>query len=215
MSSCQAEELNRFREDDAGKHWGYPYCWSEFTLPVPVGLGRGSVWAWPSFLEDGTVTDDTCRSDYISPVVAMQAHAAPLGITFYQWKPPDERPAECTGSDAFPKAMDGFAFIAFHGSWNRDIPVGYKVVYVAMDENGDAVGEPVDLLSHEPPRASWEDGFRPVDVDFDKCGRLLVSSDGSRDLGYRGSKIVRVESGTMPTPTPTPEPTRTPWCGEF
>jgi glucose/arabinose dehydrogenase len=86
--------------------------------------------------------------------------------------------------------MDGYAFIAFHGSWNRDLPTGYKVVYIAMDENGDALGDPVDFLAHVPPNASWEDGFRPVDVDFDFCGRLLLTSDGTSGSG---EKLVRIE----------------------
>lgn len=39
-----------------------------------------------------------------------------------------------------------------------------------------ARGEPlvIDLVKHQPPDAKWEDGFRPVDVAFDECGRLLV-----------------------------------------
>jgi glucose/arabinose dehydrogenase len=84
-----------------------------------------------------------------------------------------------------------FAVIAFHGSWNRDIPTGYKLVYVEMDADGNVASEPIDLLAHIPPSARWDDGFRPVDVDFDECGRLLLSSDGT---GGRGSKIVRIES---------------------
>ena len=86
--------------------------------------------------------------------------------------------------------MDGFAFIAYHGSWNRDVPTGYKVVYVEMSANGDPVGGPIDLLAHQAPDADWEDGFRPVDVAFDACGRLLVTSDGTRG---RGSKVVRID----------------------
>jgi glucose/arabinose dehydrogenase len=181
-----AEELNRFREEDAGKHWGYPYCWTEFNLPENVGGGRDTVWAWPSFLDDGVVTDEQCRSDYVPPVLSMQGHSAPLGIVFYKWKSPDELPEECT-NDPFPEKMNGYAFIAFHGSWNRDVPTGYKVVYVPFDERGDPTDCAIDLLAHEPPDAKWEDGFRPVDVDFDDCGRLLVSGDGS------GSKMVRIE----------------------
>ena len=81
-------------------------------------------------------------------------------------------PSSCPQRAAFPKEMDGYAFIAYHGSWNRDIPTGYKVVYVEMNENGDPVGRaPYDLLKHEPPNAQWEDGFRPVDTSFDECGR--------------------------------------------
>lgn len=106
----QAEELNRFREEDAGKHWGCkylfrmeccslclvehadsapfnsidPYCWTEYNLPEGIGLGRGTVWAWPSFLNIGQTTDVQCQSRVLfePPVVAMQGHSAPLGITF-------------------------------------------------------------------------------------------------------------------------------------
>jgi hypothetical protein len=79
-----------------------------------------------------------------------------------------------------------------------------------MDENGDAIGEPIDLLSHEPPNAQWEDGFRPVDVEFDICGRLLITSDGTQG---NGSKVVRLESlrpEEKPTPTPNQPETESP-----
>lgn len=196
----KGEELNRFKEEDAGKHWGYPYCWTEFNLPVPPGLGQGTVWAWPSFLAN--VTDEDCRANYMTSELSMQAHTAPLGITFYSYT--EETSPDCPSGVAFPKEMDGYAFIAMHGSWNRDVPVGYSVVYVEMDENGDVVGEPKDLLSHIPPFARWGDGFRPVDVDFDSCGRLLVSSDGSHNVNnYGGSKIVRIDAVTSNTPSGT------------
>lgn len=84
-----------------------------------------------------------------------------------------------------------------------------QVVYVPFDANGDMVGDTtIDLLSHEPPNAKWADGFRPVDVDFDACGRLLVTSDGSRP-DYAGSKIVRIEySGSeFATVSPSAEDT--------
>jgi hypothetical protein len=150
--------------------------------------------------------------------LVMQAHSAPLGITFYKWRNKTDRPPQCQSIAPFPKEMDGYAFIAFHGSWNRAIPTGYKVVYVPVpiwDANGTAiVGGPIDLLAHEPPNAQWEDGFRPVDVDFDECGRLLVSSDGSRanDI-YRGSKIVRIESTTIQTSSSSSSLPSTPSSG--
>ena len=164
-------------------------------------MGRGTVWAWPTFLNN-TVTDEDCRSNYITSQLSMQAHTAPLGTTFYRYT--EEIPSDCPPDVAFPKAMDGYAFIAMHGSWNRDVPVGYNVVYVEMDKNGDVVGEPKDLLSHAPPSAQWRDGFRPVDVDFDACGRLLISSDGSYNVNsYGGSKIVRIESVSSSSPSGT------------
>lgn len=109
-----AEELNRFPESQVGGHWGYPFCWSEFELGG-AGAGRGSVWAWPSFLNDGTHTDAWCRANTNPSALSMQAHSAPLGITFFNHAAAASR-AECgSNSGRFPQEMDGDAFIAFHG----------------------------------------------------------------------------------------------------
>lgn len=201
-----AEEVHRL---SSGQNYGYPYCWREYNLPL--GKGRGTAWAWPNASEvSKNVSDEECRSNYDIPVLAMQAHSAPLGITFYQYT--EDRPAECDGVSPFPRAMDGYAFITFHGSWNRDVPTGYKVVYVPVTEDGTGfVGgigaDPIDLLAHDGAFANWPDGFRPVDVSFDDCGRLLVSSDGSRDedRNYQGHKIIRIE-GTHEILAPSPGP---------
>jgi hypothetical protein len=129
------------------------------------------------------------------PCTADLGHAGTFGtfeLTFYEFS--EERPPECDGVIPFPPQMDGFVFIAFHGSWNREIPTGYKVVYVPTNADGSIQGgigaNPIDLLAHEGSNAKWSDNFRPVDVNFDSCGRLLVSSDGSSG---KGSMIVRVE----------------------
>jgi len=59
--------------------------------------------------------------------------------------------------------------------------------------------EPIDLLAHAGDSARWPNGLRPVDLSFDACGRLLVSSDGIRlggiGFGGIGSMIVRIERG--------------------
>ena len=48
------------------------------------------------------------------PDVLFQAHSAPLGLVIYD-------------ADQFPAAYRGDAFVALHGSWNADAPVGYMV----------------------------------------------------------------------------------------
>jgi len=180
-----AEELNRFPETLAGSDWGYPECWSEYKLPGSIGLGRGTQWAWPGF----RVSDETCRNDRIQSELAMQAHSAPLGIVFYNYTA--THPNGCSG--ALPESMHGHAFIAFHGSWNRDIPTGYKVVSVPMTTDGLVdTSEPFDLLVRASKNAKWTSGYRPVDVDFDECGRLLVTSDGTKG---KGSNVVRIVYG--------------------
>lgn len=188
-----AEEVHRLLE---GQNYGYPYCWREYDLNG-AGLGRGTAWAWPTFMD--AITDEQCRDDYNQPVLTMQAHSAPLGITFYRYT--DARPAECDGILPFPQSMDENAFVAFHGSWNRDTPTGYKVVYFALTPDGTGVqggigADLTDLLAHDGDSAPWSDGLRPVDVSFDACGRLLVSSDGTKDDNdnVRGSQIIRIET---------------------
>ena len=177
-----AEELNRFPEASAGEHWGYPWCWTEFFLPAGVGQGRGAVWAWPGAGQD----DAWCRADTHPPEVAMQAHSAPLGIAFYDR--PESFPAFCSsfvGGGGFGAEYDGDAFIAFHGSWNRQPATGYKVVRVKMTSDGRAAAgvatEVENLLWHGEGAddAAWPTGFRPVDLKFDACGRLVVTSDGT------------------------------------
>ena len=188
--------IGRFVADPSTYHRRKPQfhiccCRTEFDVPAPHALGRGTIWAWPSFLDSGDTTDEKCRATTVPPVMSLQGHSAPLGITFFNWKNSSQLPGNCPPNSAFPQEMDGYAFIAYHGSWNRDVPTGYKVVYVRMDANGEPLGEsPIDLLAHEPPDAPWPSGFRPVDVDFDDCGRLLVTSDGTDS---KGSMVVRLE----------------------
>ena len=130
----------------------------------------------------------------------MQAHSAPLGIAFYAYD--GARTADCAG--AFPEAMDGDAFVAFHGSWNRDVPTGYKVVRVPFDR-GAPTGAVEDVLAHAGDGAKWPSGFRPVDARFDACGRLVVSSDGTRAGGvYSEGAVVRVCHGPCDAPTAAP-----------
>jgi glucose/arabinose dehydrogenase len=112
-----------------------------------------------------------------APVVAMQAHSAPLGITFYN-------------VEQFPPEYRGNAYIAFHGSWNRTIPTGYKVVRVPVQDD-QAVGPVQDFAT------GWlqPDGSargRPVGVTVGVDGSLYVSDDQG-GLVYRISYQERVQ----------------------
>jgi len=98
-----------------------------------------------------------------APAVEMQAHSAPLGPTFY------------TGLQ-FPEEYQGDLFVAFHGSWNRSVPTGYKVARVSMGKGNGEPGPVYDFAT------GWlrEDGSRwgrPVDVFTGPDGSLFVSDD--------------------------------------
>ncbi len=99
-------------------------------------------------------------TDYTAPERPLGAHVAALGMRFY------------TGT-MFPPEYRGQIFIAEHGSWNRVIPVGYRITLVRL-ENGRAV-------SYEPFATGWLRGGsawgRPVDLLVMPDGALLVSDD--------------------------------------
>lgn len=84
------------------------------------------------------------------PIVEMPAHSAPLGLTV---------------------APDGAIIVAFHGSWNRSVPTGYKIVRVA---NGGVDDFITGWL--QPNGKSWG---RPVGVLFTKDGTLYITDDSA------------------------------------
>jgi glucose/arabinose dehydrogenase len=98
------------------------------------------------------------------PDVLFQPHSAPLGIGFYE-------------GSAFPADYQGDAFVALHGSWNRDRRTGYKVARLIFDD-GKPTGVYEDFLTGFVTDAQNVWG-RPVDVEEAKDGSLLVSDDGS------------------------------------
>ena len=68
--------------------------------------------------------------------------------------------------------------MAYHGSWNRTTPVGYKVVRLRV--NGDKVQGEEDFLSGFLPESAGGPNQaigRPVDLTFDGDGNLYISDD--------------------------------------
>lgn len=106
--------------------------------------------------------------DVEDPVIEMQAHSAPLGLTFY-------------AGEQFPAAYRGNLFVAFHGSWNRSTPTGYKVVRVPIQ---DTQPGPVQDFAVGWLREDGSKWGRPVDVLTGPDGSLLISDD-SEGFIYR------------------------------
>ena len=107
------------------------------------------------------------------PDVLIQAHSAPLEVTFY--------PAH-SGVSAFPAEYRGDAFVALHGSWNRSKRTGYKVVRLKL-KDGVPTGEYEDFLVGfvVDDKSVWG---RPVGVTVAHDGALLVADDGG-DVVWR------------------------------
>jgi glucose/arabinose dehydrogenase len=75
---------------------------------------------------------------------------------------------------ALPADYRGDALVAFHGSWNRDVPTGAKVVRVRV-RDGRPVGYEDFVTGWQT--ASGERWGRPVGVVVAADGAVLVSDD--------------------------------------
>ncbi|MRX50815.1 sorbosone dehydrogenase family protein [Paracoccus sp. S-4012] len=137
---------------------------------VPDYLTRvqeGEFYGWP-YSYWGTNPDPRAQphdagkaASAIVPDYALGSHVAALGVDF-------------ANSAVGPDFADG-VFVGEHGSWNRDPPVGYRVIFVPF-QNGMPAGDPVDFVSG----FLQEDGKtrgRPVGVTVAPDGAVIVADD--------------------------------------
>jgi glucose/arabinose dehydrogenase len=100
----------------------------------------------------------------IAPDYVLGSHTASLGLVFYR-------------ANLLPKTYAGGVFIGQHGSWNRSLRAGYKVIFVPF-ANGKPAGPPQDVLTgFLSPRDKDQAYGRPVGVAVDSKGALLVADD--------------------------------------
>ena len=130
--------------------------------PQP-GLHFGYPWFGGGTDRTPTFRASTPPPGVTIPAISFGAHVAALGVHFYR-------------GSLFPGDFSGSAFVAQHGSWNRSVPDGYRVVRVRFNESGKAV-------RYEPFIEGWLVGGkawgRPVDIAELADGSLLVSDDAS------------------------------------
>jgi len=158
------EEINILRD---GGHFGWPYCHGD-RIANPDSVVRDSVAA------------GICQRT-LAPALGLQAHSAPLGLTFL------------AGATKLPAEYRGDALVALHGSWNRTVPVGAVVVRVRIEK-----GKPV---GYEEFMSGWQGEStpgqapnrwgRPVGMAIHRDGSLLVSDDGQQGTPNIGA-IYRV-----------------------
>ena len=135
-------EINRITK--AGQFFGYPWKQGK-TRITEHGYDK-----------------DPLPSNITDPQVYTVAHAADLGMSFYNGR-------------SFPAKYQGGFFSAQHGSWNRSKPVGALVLFTSLKADGTA--DKTEVFAE-----GWldENGLyrgRPVDVAVAKDGSLLISDD--------------------------------------
>jgi glucose/arabinose dehydrogenase len=130
------DEINIITQDG---NYGWPICYGKNIHDTNF--------------DKNTYIRNPCMEPFEAPsLVDIPAHSAPLGIVFV----PEE---------GWPEEYWHDALVAYHGSWNRSVPTGYKIVRFKvddrtglptgevtdfmtgfMDENGDILGRPVHML---------------------------------------------------------------------
>ena len=138
--------------------------------PEEVNIIREGAWyGWPWYYGKNTL-DKTFLPDEKPTVdkeptashIDMQAHSAPLGLAFI----PEE---------GWPEKYWFDLIVAFHGSWNRSIPTGYKLVRIDLDAEGNFSGTIDDFMT-----GFMVDGDvigRPVALLVEPGGVMYVSDD--------------------------------------
>lgn len=129
-----------------GKDYGWPICFGKNVHDTQFDRNQ--------------YVRDPCE-DKEPSVVDLPAHSAPLGLGFV----PEE---------GWPEEMWYDLIVAFHGSWNRSEPTGYKLVRVKLDAQGNYLGTEDFVTSW---LASGEVLGRPVDVLIQVGGVMYVSDD--------------------------------------
>jgi len=134
----------------------------EMNRVVKAGENFGFPWYGGGHTRTNQYAKDTPPADVVFPEVEQVAHAADLGLIFY------------TG-DQFPAKYKGAIFSTQHGSWNRTVPVGARLMVTFLKEDGHVAGP------SQPFAEGWNDNGiyngRPVDVQQLYDGSLLVSDD--------------------------------------
>jgi glucose/arabinose dehydrogenase len=106
--------------------------------------------------------DDQVPAGVVGPQTEMDPHAADLGMMFY------------TGR-MFPQNYQGGIFTAQHGSWNRTKPIGARIMFIPVKQDGTT--DKPQVFAEGWLTENGEYLGRPVDVAMLPDGSLLVSDD--------------------------------------
>ncbi len=156
---------------DNGRDWmGDDKPPDELNRAQKPGLHFGFPYCHGKSIPDPKYGDKDCVL-YQGPEIELGPHVAALGMRFY------------TG-EMFPENYKNNVFIAEHGSWNRTVPIGYRIALVTLEEN--------HAVKYEVFADGWrhegETWGRPVDILVLPDGSLLVSDDRAGSV-YRISYL--------------------------
>jgi glucose/arabinose dehydrogenase len=134
----------------------------ELNRITKQGENFGFPWFGGGHVRTNEYKDSEPPKDAVFPVVERVAHAADLGLLFY------------TGNK-FPEKYKKGVFSTQHGSWNRTVPVGARVLFTPINDDGTPGTE--EMFAEGWLNANGEYIGRPVALAQLRDGSLLVSDD--------------------------------------
>lgn len=140
------DEINIVTEN---KNYGWPTCYGKNVHDTEF--------------DTNTYIRNPCTEPFEMPShIDIPAHSSPLGLSFFP-------------KEGWPEKYHHDLLVAYHGSWNRTIPTGYKLVYYDLDELGNLLGSS-DFMTGllRPDDTSLG---RPADVMIEPNGIIYVSDD--------------------------------------
>lgn len=132
----------------------------ELNSAPKIGMNFGYPFCHGKAISDPEFNKQKSCEHFTPPVVELGPHVAALGMRFYTGK-------------MFPAAYQGNIFIAEHGSWNRDDPIGYRIMVVNPDKDSQQSYQ-VFAEGWLQNNKAWG---RPADVQVMPDGSLLISDD--------------------------------------
>lgn len=159
------DEINIIEE---GKNYGWPICYGKNIHDTDF--------------DKNTYIRNPCMEPFETPsYIDIPAHSAPLGLAFV---PEDIQKGSTGAGIAWPEEYWHDLLVAYHGSWNRTAPTGYKIVRYKLDRDGNFSG--TDTSSGAPQAENFitvwlkpGDGAygRPVDLIVLPGGITYISDD--------------------------------------
>jgi len=137
-----------------GGNYGWPFCNSDPDTPSGMNMMPFN----PDPENDGDASVNCLAMDRASK--GIQAHSAPLGLAFLN-------------GSTFPAPWRDGVTVAYHGSWDRTVPTGYKVVWFPWDNLKQTAGVETDLVT------SFTGWGRPVATAVLPDGTLLITDDAA------------------------------------
>lgn len=159
--------------DNGGDMLGDNMPGDELNYAPEAGLHFGYPYCHQGNYPDPKLGEKGDCEKYRPPAQILGPHVAALGMEFYE-------------GDQFPAQYHNQIFIAEHGSWNRSVPLGYRITLVRL-EGDRTVSYDIFAEGWLQDTGPWG---RPVDVEIMPDGSLLVSDDKGDSIyriSYQGS----------------------------